>query len=83
MDVNVCQYIAQGKSKWVERHLHLVRLEEAQPYNCGCERFLLGNPLLVESDCFALFSCREEQQLLRQGVTHCSMTASLAGAHAT
>ena len=61
MDVNVCQYIAQGKSKWVEGHLHLGGLEVAWSCNCGCERFLPGNPLLVESDCCALFSCRGEQ----------------------
>lgn len=61
MDVNVCQYIAQGKSKWVDRHLHLGRLEGAWPCNCSSERFLLGNPLLIESDYCALFSCRGEQ----------------------
>lgn len=56
MDVNVCQYIAQGKSKWVERHLYL-----GGPCNCGCKRFIPGNPLLVGSDCCVLFSCRGEQ----------------------
>ena len=61
MDVNVCQYIAQGKSKWVERRLYL-----GGPCNCGCKRFIPGNPLLVGSDCCVLFSCRGEQYLLRQ-----------------